>query len=65
MKIFLKKFPEKVSTISPEIPDKMIPIPTEISHSVIIETTFCDNPNNAPNIATATIIQITTLNFSI
>lgn len=32
MRIFLKKLPENASTNSPEIPDKMIPIPTEMSH---------------------------------
>ncbi len=64
-KIFLKKFPDNASTISPEIPDNMMPTPIEISQLLIVEITCCGNPRNEPSTATPTIIQIMTLNFSI
>lgn len=63
-KIFFKKSPENASTISPEIPDNMMPTPIEISQLVIVEITFCDNPRNEPSTANPIIIHITTLNFS-
>lgn len=56
LKIFLKISPDKSSTNSPEIPDKTMPIPIEINHSVIIEIVFGDHPKNASSIPKNAII---------
>ena len=55
-KNFLKKSPDNNSTISPEIPDKTMLIPNEITHSVIIEIVFGDHPKNASSIPKNAII---------
>lgn len=52
---FLKKSPDKSSTNSPEIPEKMMPIPIEIDHSVIIEIVSGDHPKNTFSIPKNTI----------
>lgn len=65
MNIVLKKSPESRSTNVPAIPDVMMPMPMETSHSVNVETVLSDHPSQAPSIATRTMSQITTLNFSV